>query len=123
MVAGCAPGNRELAQHPPVGDGVVQHDRIPIVARLAYAAKTPPERIDIGGAVERGAGLAEYLESDIDHLHVVVGTDVTVSIGWIVPPVIVDALEVAQRRRHRQGRIATPKGALDNRVLHARTHR
>src|SRR5205085_9037012 len=109
----------ELAQHPPVADGVVQGYRIAVVTRFAHAPEAVPDGTDVGGAVEASATLAEHLEADVDDLHVVIGANIAVGIRWIISPVVVHAVEVASWVRYRQ--LAKRPGRLmDNWVLNIR---
>jgi hypothetical protein len=73
-------GGSELRDQPPVGQFVIEHDRVAGILRFARAAETGPKRIDVGGARDRrgyvvGAVERPDLIARIDRLNVLIVTD------------------------------------------------
>ena len=91
--------DRELADHPAIGDAVVDHAGIAIVIGLAAAPKAGPDAVDRGGAEDRAAALVEHREACVHGLHVVVRAD--------------GAVRVGRRRAHREGPLRAGEAPAD----------
>ena len=74
-------GYGELADHPAVGQVIVHHDRIAVVAGFASATKALPDRFNIYRSIQGNAGLVPDLQRQVYHLDNMVRTDGNVWVG------------------------------------------
>src|SRR5256884_2124508 len=76
-------GGREgrLRDPPRVGNGVVFHDGVTVVIRLASTAEAAPQRINGDGTKNGRATLVEHREVGVDDLDVVVRPDTAIGVG------------------------------------------
>ena len=73
--------DRELADHPAIGDAVVDHAGIAVVVGLTAAAEAGPDGVDPDRPHERCPCLVEHREAGVDGLHVMVRADRAVRVG------------------------------------------
>ncbi len=71
----------KLAQEPAVRQGVVGDDGVAVVDRRAGPAQEGPDAGQLAGRSERAAALVEHPPGQVDHLDVVVGSDVAHGVG------------------------------------------
>src|SRR5437773_467667 len=76
-------GDGELTDQPAVRQGIVEHGGIAVVGLRTRSAQTGKQRADLRGVRQqrRTGRFVVHLKNEVDGLHVVVGTDVTVGVG------------------------------------------
>ena len=60
--------NGELAQHPAIGQMVIQDVGVTVVLGLAGPAEAAPQRVDVERPGQRDSLLVEDLKRNVDHL-------------------------------------------------------
>ena len=114
----------ELADHPAVGQVIVEHDGVAVVG--GGGGRGEAGRRVQAAHQERGhqvgpRHLVVDAHAQVDHLHIVVQADVTVAVGRVDAIQIADSLEGQQRLRHGGRRDqALHHGVRDLQALEAR---